>query len=271
MGGIVLLLLLFIAVGVGLRGAGLRGAGVGATAVTLTPTTQLAVLPPTAVPTGTSSVTATPPTTSVPSATPTATATDTAVATATPIQANTPQSLDQALAQENVSMFAAPDSTATELSVIEEGQRLWVLARSETGNWLYVSDDFGERGFVSLERLTWPGDITTLRVQQPVVAVVSPPVTAVPSTGNLIFNLYQLAGTQTCAGEAWTIKVFMEGQGGTGVYNYFWNDVLLAANSSGSYTFEVSSGGGPVIGVGRAASGNLAKEQELFLTRPTCP
>ncbi|MCL4265256.1 MAG: serine/threonine protein kinase [Anaerolineae bacterium] len=273
-GGIVMVLLLLIVVGVALRGM-----GDGTTAVLPTATTQLAVLPATAtsaalsagVPTQTPAPTATPTTVPTSTSSPTSTATATATTTSVPTQTATPQSLDRAIAQENVSLFAVPDAESAELAVIEAGQSVWVLARSETGNWLYVSDDNGERGFVSLDRLTWPGDINTLRVQQPVVAIAAPPITAVPSTSNLVFNLYQLEGTQSCNGEAWTIKVFMEGQGGNGIYNYYWNDALLVVNASGSYTFDVRSGGGPVIGIGRVTSGNLSAEKELFLTRPACP
>ncbi len=270
-GGIILALLLLIAAGVIWRGM----AG-GPTAVSPTATTQLAALPATTTATAPSAAaTHTPSTTATATTTPTGTAVPTATTTPTmthtPAPTATPQSLDRAIAQENVSLFAAPDAASTELAVIEAGEAVWVLARSETGNWLYVSNDNGERGFASLERLTWPGDIETLRVQQPVVVVAVPSVTAVPSTANLVFNLYQLEGTQTCNGEAWTIKVFMEGQGGNGIYNYYWNDALLVVNATGSYTFDVRSGGGPVIGTGRVTSGNLSAEKELFLTRPNCP
>ncbi|HRQ36395.1 MAG TPA: serine/threonine protein kinase [Chloroflexota bacterium] len=271
-GSIVLALLLLIVVGVVWRGM-----GGGQTAVSPTATTQIANIPATATsaalsadaPTHAPSPAATNTTRPTLTSSPTP-ATATAAPTTPPTQTITPQSVDRAVAQENVSLFAAPDAASAELAIIEAGEAVWVLARSETGNWLYVSNDNGDRGFASLERLTWAGDVETLRVQQPVF-VVAPSVTAVPSTSNLVFNLYQLEGTQTCNGEAWTIKVFMEGQGGTGIYNYYWNDALLVVNTTGSYTFDVRSGGGPVIGTGRVTSGNLSAEKELFLTRPDCP
>jgi serine/threonine protein kinase len=278
-GGIVVVLLLLV-----MAGIVLRRMGMGPTAVSSTPTRPLAMV--TAMPTDTATPLIVMTNTAVPAmpaasatstvvevvtAMATATAATTATITPSPTQTSTPESVDQAIAEANLSLFALPDAASAELAVIEAGKRVWVLARSQTGNWLYVSDENGERGFVSLDRLIWPGNVNTLRVHEPVVAVVTPPVTAVPSTSNLVFSLYQLEGTQTCDGEAWTMMVFMEGQGGNGSYSYYWNDELRTANAASSYTFEVRSEGGPIIGVGRVTSGDLSVEKELFLTRPECP
>ncbi len=243
----------------------------GQTAVAVTPTSNLAVLPPAATHTATFTPLPTVTRTAVPAtrtATPAATITRTP--SATPTMTPTPRPSDRAAALENVSIFAAPDAEAAELAIIAQGEEVWVLGRSETGNWLYVSNDAGERGFASLTRFDWIGDIKTLPVRAPIVAIIAPTAVPAPSASNLVLDLYQLEGTQQCNGSAWTMRIFISGRGGSGVYSYFWNGDLLAANQSGSYTFVVSSGGAPVIGTGQVASGNLAAEKELFIGRPTC-
>lgn len=243
----------------------------GQTAVAVTPTSILAALPPAATPTATLPPRPTVTRTAVPAThTATPSATPTRTPSATPTMTPTPRPSDRAAALENVSIFAAPDAEAAELAIIAEGEEVWVLGRSETGNWLYVSNDEGARGFASLTRFDWVGDIKTLPIRAPIVAIIAPTAVTAPSASNLVLDLYQLEGTQQCNGSAWTMRIFISGRGGNGVYSYFWNDDLLVTNQSGSYTFVVSSGGAPVIGTGQVVSGNLAAEKELFIGRPTC-
>jgi hypothetical protein len=205
-----------------------------------------------------------PPPSSTPS--PTASPTLAITTTATP----TVRPLDRATALTNVSIFAAPDSNSAELAVIEAGQEVWVLGRSATGNWLYVSNSDGDRGFASANRFDWPGELQSLPVRSPIIVIIVPTAVPSPSSDNLVLELYQLEGTLQCNGEAWTMRVFISGRGGNGVYHYYWNNELLTANQSGSYTFVISSGGAPVIGTGRVTSGTLVAEKELFIVNPTC-
>lgn len=218
--------------------------------------------------------TAAPTQTQTPSATTTPSPTQTPSATATPTPSATPTAtrpLDRAAVLENISIFVAPDAGAAEVTVIEAEELVWVLGRSENGNWLFVSDDEGQQGFAIANRLDWGGDIEALPVRSSVVAQSEPTSSANPSAGSLAFDLFQLEGTQRCNGEAWTISVFMEGRGGNGIYDYFWNGEMLAQAVRGSLTFDVASGGAPVIGIGRVVSGDgLVAEKELFLPRPTC-
>jgi hypothetical protein len=236
-----------------------------------TPTTLAVLLPTrtqTAVPTATASPTPKPTASQTPTRTPLATPSPVPTETATP-QA-TFQASVRAVALENVSLFPAPDATTEELAILEAGQEVWVLGRSETGNWLYVSTDAGERGFASVARFNWVGDMNWLPVRRPFVVNATPTAALTPSSEQLLFDFYQLDGTQQCNGEAWTIYLFMQGRGGNGIYSYYWNDELLAANQSGSHTFPVNSGGGPITGIGRVTSGNLTAEKELFLTKSIC-
>lgn len=206
----------------------------------------------------------------VPSHTPTVIPTRTPSPTLLPTETATVRPSDRAAALANVSIFAVPDADTAELAVIEAGEEVWVLGRSETGNWLYVSNVEGDRGFASAHRFDWAGDITTLPVRAPIVVVIAPTATALPSTENLLLELYQLDGTQQCSGGTWTIRIFIQGRGGNGSYNYYWNGELLAANQITNHTFVVGSGGAPIIGVGRVTSGNLSAEKELFLVKPAC-
>lgn len=244
-----------------------------------------------ALETATSAASSTTPATNTaqPTATASATATSTVrsagVATSSPVPSSpttspptstlpfaTEPATYQATVIENITLFAQPDVNAAEVTIIEAAENVWVLGRSETGNWLFVSDNLGQRqGFAIAERIEWTGDISRLPVRDTVVASAEPTIQSTPISGELRLNLYELLGTERCTGEAWAMQVFIQGQGGNGRYNYYWNDQLLIENTTEGFAFEVSSGGGPIIGNGRVTSGStLTAEKELFLTRPNC-
>ncbi|MCP4361074.1 MAG: protein kinase [Chloroflexi bacterium] len=239
-----------------------------------TPTVELAVVLPTNPPTKTATATATP--TAQPTTTPTllptatATATPTATPSQTPTAMATTQPSEKATVRENVTVFAEPVATAAEITILEAGEEVWVLGRSQTGNWLYVSTDAGNRGFVSLDRLDWSGDVASLLIREGTPLIANSTNIPNPDGSVVTLALYQLEGTQQCNGQAWTMSVFMEGLGGNDRYNYYWNDQLLAAEVNGSHTFTVSSDGGPVIGTGRVTSGSNTAEAELFINNPHC-
>ncbi len=63
----------------------------------------------------------------------------------------------------------------------------------------------------------------------------------------------------------------MEGQGGNGVYTYFWEGQQIAGPVAGSATFEISHANGGASGTGRVQSGDgQATETILFVSPPAC-
>jgi hypothetical protein len=137
-----------------------------------------------------------------------------------------------------------------------------VTGRSANSNWLYVRDDEGNMGFIFAEFLTWPGDVASLRVRDG--------ATAVPlQSGTLTLDIYPLAGTEQCDGNAWTQR-FMQAQGVSGTFSYYWEGTLVGTAVNDSVTFEIGSDGGAVVGTGSVISNGITASQDLFIPAPTC-
>ena len=82
-------------------------------------------------------------------------------------------------------------------------------------------------------------------------------------------DLWDMSGR--CSGGTWYKTVFIEGHGGNGVYTYYWNGERVAGPTRESYTFEVHSTGGAIIGTGKVVSGDgQVVERELFIRAPDC-
>lgn len=271
-GGVILLLLLLAAAALIWRE---RSGDATTDSTTAVPATTIAIAPvESATPSPTSTPTSTAVSTRTPSATPSLIAPSPMSSSPTPMSSSPSPSptrpLDQATVLENVSVFALPAADTPELAVVEAGDKVWVLGRSETGSWLYIIDENGNQGFASAARFDWPGNMADLPIHAATTGTIVPTAVPLPSTNNLLLDFYQLDGTQICNGEAWSIRIFIAGRGGTGIYNYYWNDVLQASDQTGSTTFVLNSDGGPIIGTGRVTSGNLSAEKELFLVKPVC-
>jgi serine/threonine protein kinase len=243
--------------------------------------TATAVATPTTIPAALLSQTdetATPTTTATTAATATATAvttTNSPTATTTPPPASptAPSNNPTAVINANASIFARPDSASTELAILRPAEEIRILARSDSGNWLFIMNEEGVQGFVIGERVTWDGDRNELPIRRaaPLVIVTLPAAnTPTTASGSVTLTLYPLPGTGTCNGQAWQQMVFIEGQGG-GPFTYYWNNQLIAQNVTGSTSFSVSSEGAPVIGMGRVVNASGASaSRELFLNKPAC-
>lgn len=259
------------------------GAGISATAVPPTPTPTATLVPelasptampvmeateivPTATPTALATATIMPTHTASPSPSPSASSSPspspTAVSTDTPI----PTSGNIATALLNSSLYQEADAASVEVIFVNTGDPLTVVGRSANGNWLYVRTADGLEGFVFGERLQWSGDSETLPVISSGNSAPPPPV-----TGPLALDLYLLPDRGRCEGQTWWQTVYMRGQGGNGVYTYYWNGNQVAANvANDGLTLEVSFTGGAQSGVGEVVSGGVAVSKTLFIPPPEC-
>ncbi len=227
--------------------------------------------------------TAVPPTaTDTPTSQPTATAaptnTPTAVPTNTPTTEPSPAAtLDaRALVLEPSSIFTGPDAGSAKVAILHVDDRVDVIGRSSNSNWLYVRTGDGDQGFVFSERVQWEGDIAALPVKfgaAPPATATSPPITG--SGGPLTFNLWGLSDTIRCeapGSAAWFQTVFMEGEGGSGIYTYFWEGEPVGGPTSDSITVELHSFSAAIIGTGMVtASDGQSTTAGLFLPNPDCP
>lgn len=223
-------------------------------------------------PTSTTAVpTATPepvPTSAEPTPTPEPTPTDTSPPTSIPVPK------DMAIAIESAGIFAAPDASSQLLGGVSEGEQVVVLGRSAYGEWFYIRDDQGVEGFVYAPRFDWSGDYESLPMRKSTVPLPNPsstPTTAV-SIRPLEMDLWQLPGTGRCEGVGWYMSVYIQGRGGDGVYTYYWNEQKLAGPLSGeSYSFELFSIEGAIVGTGKVVSGDgQAAEKGLYIPAPDC-
>jgi len=233
-------------------------------AATPTRTAALAGIPETSAPVPTDTPAPTATETAVPTRTPTATATPspTATITATP-------NLETATARENASVYRAPDSSSTEIAIVMAEESVRVLARSQTGNWLYVRSEAGEEGFAFLDFFNWPGDIENLPVQTSSASVNDNRIGN--PTGAVSMEIYPLTGMHTCDGDNWTQSIFIRGRGGNGEYTYYWQGENVGTAVNDSITFDVSHTGGSYIGMAEVVtSDGDSASQELFIPRPDC-
>ncbi|GIK54932.1 MAG: SH3 domain-containing protein [Chloroflexi bacterium] len=234
---------------------------------TAVPVIEPAPVNPSPVPTHTMAPTSTavPTHTLTASPSPTATPQATATMTATPTDTPAPTFDNIAIALLNSSLYRQPNAASEEVTFVNAGDSVTVLGRSANGNWLYVRATEGQEGFIFGERLQWGGDSDTL----PVIGSGSaaPP----PVSGPLALDLYLLPDRGRCEGQTWWQTVYMRGQGGNGVYTYYWNGEQAADNvANDGLTFEVSFTGGAQAGVGEVVSGGVAVSKTLFIPPPPC-
>jgi hypothetical protein len=215
-----------------------------------------------------------------PSPTMTMTLIPTYTATASPTMTPTPTptgALGLATAVEPSSIFQAPSSSSRELGVVEVGEQVVVLGRSDAGGWFYVRDEQGVEGFAYAPRFGWEGDFEALPVQESNFTPPPPPTRTPtpPPAGSyppLSIDFWQLPGTERCEAQVWRQSVWIQGQGGDGTYTYYRDGEFLAGplNNEG-YSFEVSSSAGAIIITGRVVSGDGQEVQkEIYVPRPAC-
>lgn len=267
LGGIALVLLLIFGAS-SLWGNNGAGASDEVESAVSSPTTLAAI----AANTETATVAPTETATAIPTAT--VTATGTAVPSSTPsptitfTPSATPLPENMAVINENAAIFARADAEAAEIAVVMVNDMVAILGRSDNNNWLYVRDTDGNAGFVFAELLTWEGDIDSLPIRTGTVA--ADPTTTPIVSETLSLDIYQLDGTEVCNGSAWTQMVYMRAQGVNGTFEYYWEGELVGTAVNDNITFEVSSGGGAIVGTGSVIVNGATTSKELFIPAPAC-
>ncbi|MBE2221547.1 MAG: protein kinase [Anaerolineae bacterium] len=230
------------------------------------------------IPTSTHDVPTPVPTATLPATTPVveqiimATETATAVPTPLPTATTKPEQTDTAATiLLDSSIFASPDPAAAELAIVEIGDQVNVLGRSESGNWLYVLNNDAVAGYIFGERVLWTGDFEAL----PKVPT-SPNNTTTNTCPNgncpaLSLDLYPLPGSR-CENDAAYRTIYMQGQGGNGRYTYYWNGKKLTGSLTEGFGFEINNlAGDPVIGTGKVVAGDgQTAEKKIFVTDFNC-
>ncbi|MEM7332870.1 MAG: protein kinase [Chloroflexota bacterium] len=222
----------------------------------------------------TQTVTLSPSTT--PTVEPSATAepTITATVTNTPAPTNTPPASEElsntAVVTGPASIFSSPDSASTERSILQVGDEVAILGRSQFGNWLYVRDGESKVGFVFGDLLDWNGDASALTIFQPEEIVPTPPTPSEDIT-TLEFDIFPIDGTKRCDDNMWFVSIYFEGRGGDGIYTYFWEGQPIASDIVDTITLEVGSPGNAIISMGQVVSGDgQSVTQDLFIDPPSC-
>lgn len=194
--------------------------------------------------------------------------TETAVApNEIPINLNAPQS---------ATLFAQPDAASSELAIIKTDDPISIVGRSESGHWLYIFIENNLSGYVWADQFGWSGDIAQLPV---IMATATSPSTT-PANNNTIcaegcsqlwLDAYPLPGGR-CDGSLIYQTVFIRGQGGSGVYTYYWNGQKVAGPlTNKGYGFEVNNLNGTVIGQAKVVSSDgQTAEKELFISDFEC-
>ena len=184
-----------------------------------------------------------------------------------PINLNAPQS---------ATLYAQPDATSTELAIIKTDDPISITGRSENGHWLYIYIENNISGYVWAEQFGWNGDVVQLPVI--VATAASALVTSANANDNcpdgctqLWLDAYPLPGGR-CEGSIIYETLFMRGQGGSGIYTYYWNDNKVSEPlTDDGYGFEVNNINGTVIGQAKVVSSDgQTAEKELFISDFNC-
>ena len=176
-------------------------------------------------------------------------------------------------APQSATLFAQPDATSAELAIIKTNDPITIVGRSENDHWLYVFIEGNISGYIWAEQFGWDGQVEQLPV---IVATATrtPTATAAICPNGcpaLWLDAYPLPGGR-CEGDIIYETVFMRGQGGSGVYTYYWNDKKMAGPlTNQGYGFEVNNLNGTVIGTAKVVSSDgQTAETELFISDFKC-
>ena len=178
-----------------------------------------------------------------------------------------------AVAAQSASIYAQPDISSAELAIIFTGDMVTIHGRSENGHWLYVSNENGVTGFVAAARLGVANDLAILPVVTATATSINESETAVCAEGcpPLWIDAYPLPGGR-CEGNTIYRTIYMRGQGGSGVYTYYWEGKKMAGPLQGEgFGFEINNLNGTVIGWTKVVSSDgQTAEKELFISEFTC-
>ena len=138
-----------------------------------------------------------------------------------------------------------------------------------------MADEDYVTGYVFAPRLGWDNETDLLPVIKLTTTQTPVPTTTGACAGGcptLKIDAYPLAGGR-CEGDVIYRTVYMRGQGGSGLYTYFWDGRQVARLlQNKGYGFEVNNlGGGTVIGQAKVTSSDgQTAEKALFITEFDC-
>jgi hypothetical protein len=200
-----------------------------------------------------------------------------------------PAQSDVAVCVDPASILAAPSAGADELDFVRIDEKVTVLGRASTGNWLYVRNDTGVEGFVWGPFFDWAGDPEALPTRLPTVTVTPPLPTDTPTPSAtyepLSIDFWPVPEDYeppVCHDDGtWSRVMQIRGQGGNQTYTYYQNGEVVAgpleqdwrtAKDELIYVFTVKGHCGAALSVtGRVSSGDgQIAEKELFLVSPGC-
>jgi hypothetical protein len=129
------------------------------------------------------------------------------------------------------------------------------------------------QGFVYAPWFEWDGVYELLPTgicpESPTPPPPPPPPPGTPPRLEIVF--YDLPDPDKCSGGKWFRRFYIEGRGGDGNYTYYWNDQKLVGPIQGSYTFELNSAGGAIVGFGKVVSGDgQVARKGLQIPEPAC-
>jgi serine/threonine protein kinase/cell division septation protein DedD len=234
----------------------------------VSPTTISAIVTSTTTATSSPTKTATPPPTATQTATQTAVPSSTPSPSLTFTPSATPLPDSMAIVIQNAAIFAQADASAAEINVVMADEMVRILGRSDNDNWFYIQDADGNLGFVFAALLNWDGSLIDLPIRTG--GTGSTPTPTATLSGTLSLDIYQLDGTEKCNGSAWTQQIYLRAQGVSGTFEYYWEGELVGTAVNDNITFEVSSGGGPIVGTGSVTVNGNTASRELFIPAPPC-
>jgi hypothetical protein len=165
-----------------------------------------------------------------------------------------------ATAIRSVSVLPAPVyAPEAQLDHLAPGERVTVFGRSPDsyGKWIYVETETGIQGYAYAPYMQWEGDLGSLPAVEPTVTVAPQVSPTVPATPLEIEHLWWGA---PCIDGIEMVMFDIKVKGGTGEYDFYWNDTLIEAepnlNDPGVFVILRPGGAGWTTGTLRVVSGD---------------
>ena len=184
----------------------------------------------------------------------------------------TPTPLPVARAKRDTALYEGPGTGYSENGWLAQGQTADIISRLKGDYWWYVENAYGVRGWVEIGSITIEYDVenvpmvTPLPYQAPPAATGKPPTAAPPEASGDPLELPTVNPFEVAC-DTFTLKIWVEARGGTGVYTYLVNDEIVAQDIAGGFSMDLRTGGGTWIGVFSVISGGQRADREMAFMR----
>ena len=226
----------------------------------------------TAIPTFTASPTLPPSPTGTPLPSPTNTATPTPLPTETPTltPSITPTPAPAVRAEQDTRLYLGPATTYPEQGWLPKGEEAPILSRLEGGDWWYVENSYGVRGWARAATLTVLYDVSGVPEVTPLPyqpgQSQSVEATAAPAADLGPLQLAEVWPTNvTQCKVAFTFDLWMKATGGAGVYTYLIDDQIIAENVEGGASHTIQRDGA-WVGIVSVISGGQRVDKEMYVS-----